>query len=443
MKLNSLVNIRKISEAVFGFTLVKGLACLGIAISSLGALPSGVVLADETRSFRINVDDTEYRFVNNLGEKKVTFYASLRGKGTAPFLFGISAPAGTRVEVDAALIGGNMERTLRSNRNWYDVLMSTSRLDSGTRAVNVIRANSRTASRMTISTAQKATFKAEPLALGCSYITDELVSFYQSFCAKDPAWTQASLCEELQSDREIQCTNNRYVPPGNQGTADNVGSIGGDESSTAPVGDNTAVDTTGIDYGQATFVGLLPRDACNTSSPYMVRVTLSFPEISNSRQFEVRFRGLLKEWQGGRESSLKPSGDAHGKYGGKPIMLMSRIGGNQGMRVVAWNRSMTPIAASTSRQIRVIDRNTAYWRGLALARADLSSVINGFSSSPYSGTVSRAELLRARKSRTKLARSVRKGSRVNFELFSDSSYSAYSVCMRLDRRRQSVEGYPK
>ncbi len=178
------------------------------------------------------------------------------------------------------------------------------------------------------------------------------------------------------------------IDPGS-GTGGTGGSGGSDNGATSPV-----------------FRSLLSKDTCSKSSKYLVQIEFDLNAVAQaSLDKGVSLLASVDEYEynGSKAASIKPISD--GKFAPRPLILMSSVGGyytNEQISLVRWGRGKIK-----SRKILKFAKSL-YYKNLFLSSALVDGVLTG-----GKGT---------------------------FEI--TNGVDIYSVCMKLQRTRQRVNGYP-
>jgi len=316
-----------------------------------------------------------------------TLWFLSKGNDTQTFNFYLDGPENlsASVKVKALPKKSAAEKLLATDRGFWNIALKTSGSSS---ARNTLVIKNRSAATQVAAATDPFGGLSNPLGGGgiCDLLPkdqiDQLIIFMSTFYGRTVT-------------REEVCSGAVGVGGGGGGTGGGSGGGGSNPFSGY---------TTGINAS-----GFLLKDACipDRTSNYLVKVVVDFTKIDKTlldNGLTVHAGVSTSTYSGSKATSLKPVSD--GKFAPRPLILMSTLGGFFGggerIELYKWSSKGPPKKPAI---LRVEDY--VGYKGLFLARAIATGLTGG------------------------------KGT---FMLTNGST--AYGVCLRLSRTRQSVNGYP-
>lgn len=176
-------------------------------------------------------------------------------------------------------------------------------------------------------------------------------------------------------------------------------------------GDPDNPDDPGDPAGLAEFTSILLKDGCRAKrrSFYLIKLDLSLNQVDRSQQENITIQAAItaRRYSGKRRASLKPVSE--GRYAPAPLMLMEALGGgfffggvSEKMYINKWSKGRP------KKNRKVNTPQYVYYRDMRLAEGLIGSHLRG---GKATATLS-------------------------------NDITGYSVCLRLERRRQKWNGYP-
>lgn len=327
-----------------------------------------------------------------------TAYVISRGNESQYVSISIQAPVGTRVSAQSAVLGKEKPLDLIAKSSGW---VSSSFVSSTGAESQTLSLGSSTQTRAVSNIAPVKL--AASGALYCGHFTaaylDQVIAALRSISTA--IYTRNTICQIY-----------GYSPgPAYDPNDGNFGVSPGDGSNNGGVTDNPP-NNVSPSQAYVTSQIFVRKNTCEVKAngSYLVRVDLSFDNVSDeslAQDSEITIGAVPIVYRGSKASSIKPESD--GKFAPRALFLMATTGGyswtsgdvgTEKLNVVRWSRG-----SPSSRSLKVED--LVSWRGHQLARV--------------------------------IAEPVLRGGRGTVEL--QSRVGVYSVCFRLVKSRQRLNGY--
>ena len=361
-------------------------SCFGILV--LSVLILSTLAQAQTKSVMANNKGEQVILdfsAADAGTQEAEFWFVSRGNSSNALFLTLVGPYGITGRMESHIMKGSPEATLKETKGWTAV---------DTKERLRLRAS---------STVQAVQVSA---ASDCSFLSQEVYEGMLRYWNNQGEWP-------IGQNPSLQEVCEWLLSGGGGGGTGGGGTGGGGTGGGGTGGGGTGGGGTGgggsYDAGYLYTSALIHKDSCSGDSKktkYVVRLVLNLTGIDQNlftNGFQIKVNLYEQPWTGKRAATIKPVSD--GKYAPAPLILMSSVGGwggNEQIKVFRWSGGKSSLIAP----IRVEDY-VGYF-GLRLARGKVAPAL--------------------------------RGGKGTFEI-SNGNY-AYSVCFRLVRTRQKVNGYP-
>lgn len=325
--------------------------------------------------------------IDNPASKQVSYYFVSSGNSSNVIYMSFAAPPGTNVKVRSRYLAkGSAEAALSSSSGWTEQKLYSVYDKAVKNSYNF----------------PKADLPQTSAAIDCSNMTVEMVRVVIEIYRETTGITLT--VEEMCGGTTPKEPNDGGTNPGDP----NSGNPGDSNGGTTPGsgGNNGSPSTYSSD---SYFRVYLSKDACApaSKSKYLVEIQYDLTAVPQEFIDAGTTIGAIvteRKFTGNRGASIKPVSD--GKYAPKPLILMASPGVNLSEDQI----SLLKFKKGKLQSRRVLKYAKAlYYKGMFLSSALLDGVL--------------------------------KGGKGTFEIANDDLM--YSVCFKLERKRQSVNGYPK
>lgn len=316
-------------------------------------------------------------------EKSITAYIVSKGNETEYINFAATGPAGVSVSARSqVLTGKNIARFVKANKRWN--LVPFRKSAKNFKSLSITGSSGSSSQIMALSSAEFCQ----------GFTVEDIDEIIRTIASMGVTYTREQVCQIY---RDYGIT--KYHGQTGGGTGRPV-----DGGITGTGGGTGSFTPTNLASGFA----LLRKDTCATkkTSSYIVRFDISLARVSaKDRQngFKIELTASPVRHLGSKASTVKPTSE--GKFAPRPLFLLNTTGGfgygSEEMNVVRWSNRRPRVS-----NVRIEDY--VPYRGLYLARAVADRHLRG-------------------------------GGWATVELLGNSS--AYSVCFRMARTRQRVNGY--
>lgn len=397
----------------FDITRVIALACLSVFCTT----PSTAQVF--TQEIPVNFNEVKVSYAPNEAAGKLVLWAAVKGDSSAPVYIRVDGPIGSSVTLEGAQLKGTPQATLASTSGWYLLELDRTVRPLGARSASI------TAARGALTAATNSAIPVRAALDLCSAISpQDLATIGTTLFG--PSWTRTQVCDWIKSQvAGLPGYGEEGISvPGYTGGEELPGEVSGN-----PYNPSDPLLTSGS-YGSIDMRALFHKDSCSPGiNTYILRATIDLSSINRATfpsGLTIRSRVFTETYSGRTSSSIKPASE--GKFNGKPLILMSTLGWNESISVVQWSRGI-PLRSTA---VPVDGSDRVYWQGLVLARAPIDRLLSG-----------RARATKRRGqggNNSSKPGAVQVGQRATFELYSPEK--SYGVCLRVNRSRQRVNGYP-
>lgn len=316
--------------------------------------------------------------------RTITAYVPSKGNITQYVSFNIAGPKGVNV-TGKAILGksGKYDAQLKTTKDWVAMKFA-----KGGKELSAIKLTGSSIDMSSSSSQSTSSSSNQSGNFYCAGFTvgeiDEMIRMLAQYA--NLRYTRDGWCSELASNG-FNGNLNGFLPS--------------DDSNGGGTGSSDSM----LELARL----LVRKDTCNakSNSVYLVRLDISLSGVSAqdfANGFQIQVSSNVINYAGRRAASIKPNSD--GKFAPRPLYLMATtggFGGNERINVVKFSKNKP----GSPKKVRVEDY--VYYRGYTLARAVADSTL-------------------------------RMGGKANVELQSDNA--VYSVCFRMSKSRQKVNGYP-